>query len=687
MSKVDFQALFQSVPDLYIILSSDLTIVAVSDAYAKATMTKREEILGRGLFEIFPDNPQDPAADGVLNLRASLASVLKSRSAHAMPLQKYDIRKPNGSFEARYWSPLNSPVLNEQKEVEYIIHRVEDVTDIVRLQKEQEEKNKVETDLRLCIDEMQVKITKRSLELEKLNAQLEAKVEERTRSLAASEKKYRETLDNMLEGVQIIGFDWRYIYVNKALSKHAKYFKEELIGYTMMQKYPGIENTELFEVLKKCMKERIPQQLETEFLFPDGTSAWFELSIQPVPDGLFILSLEISSRRQAAEKLNRLNEELEQKVRQRTSQLTALNEELQGYIQRVKESEEKYRILFDSIDEGYCIIEMIFDEQQKPVDYRFLVINGAFERQTGLRDAVGRRMREFAPEHEAHWFETYGKIALTGESMRFENRAEQLKRWYDVYAFRFGDPRNMQVAILFNDITERKTTEEQLLAVNKELEAFSYSVSHDLRAPLRAISGFANILRKEYGQKLDGDATRLLGVVQDNAAKMGALIDDLLSFSRLGRKEIQKTTVEMKRLAENACEELNAAGLMNTRIQIGELCPVQADYTLMNQVFINLISNAIKYSSKSESPVVEISSEKVNGEAIYSVKDNGVGFDMKYAHKLFGVFQRLHRVDEFEGTGVGLAIVQRIIHKHGGKTWAQAEPGKGATFYFSLPAN
>jgi len=348
-------------------------------------------------------------------------------------------------------------------------------------------------------------------------------------------------------------------------------------------------------------------------------------------------------------------------------------------------AEEKYRILFDSIDEGFCLIEMIFNEQMKPVDYRFLEINAAFERQTGMQNATGKRMREFAPNHEEHWFEIYGKIALTGESIRFENRAEQLHRYYDVYAFRFGDPKNMQVGILFNDITQRKKTEEQLVAVNKELEAFSYSVAHDLRAPLRSVNGYAEMLKQDYQKGLDDDGKRIIESIQHNSSKMGQLIDDLLEFSRLGRKEIKLKTVNMGDLTRDVLSEINKLNSYKTEIITGNLPAVMGDYNLLYQVMVNLISNAIKYSSKKEKPVVQITSEAKPGEVTFSVKDNGAGFDMKYADKMFGVFQRLHTEREFEGTGIGLAIVSRIITKHRGKIWAEGKVNEGATFYFTLP--
>jgi len=225
----------------------------------------------------------------------------------------------------------------------------------------------------------------------------------------------------------------------------------------------------------------------------------------------------------------------------------------------------------------------------------------------------------------------------------------------------------------------------QLQSANLELESFSYSVSHDLRTPLRAVNGYAKILEEDYGDRLDDEGRRMLTVIQDNAKKMGVLIDDLLTFSRLGRKEVKKSVVNMTVLAENALAELNTAHQSEAVVEIGDLHPVIADATLMNQVWLNLLSNAIKYSSNNKKPDIKIGSERKDDELIYSISDNGVGFDMKYAGKLFGVFQRLHSSKEFEGTGVGLALVQRIITKQGGNIWAKGEINKGATFYFSLP--
>jgi PAS domain S-box-containing protein len=225
----------------------------------------------------------------------------------------------------------------------------------------------------------------------------------------------------------------------------------------------------------------------------------------------------------------------------------------------------------------------------------------------------------------------------------------------------------------------------QLELANKELESFSYSVSHDLRAPLRAVHGYARMLKETQENKTAPEANRLIDNIMLNAKKMGQLIDDLLTFSRLGRKELRMVKIQMNELVTNLCDELkNEQEFRNIEFRIKPLLCVQADPIAIKQVWCNLISNAIKYSKFKEKAIIEISSETKEDEIIYSIKDNGAGFDMRYANKLFGVFQRLHSEKEFEGTGVGLAIVQRIISKHGGSVWAESILNEESTFFFTL---
>lgn len=778
---LDYKLLFESVPGLYLILSPDLTIIDASTTYLNATLTKRKEITGRHLFEVFPDNPNESDATGELNLRASLATVIKTKKQHVMALQKYDVRQTNGVFIEKYWKPINTPVINNNNEIEFIIHSVEDVTEFVQIEnegKKQSEENlkilRELSDLQYAIDQslivsitdqkgiiqfvndsfckaskysreeligkshsvissgyhseefykdmwatinsgkiwrgeiknktktgeeywddttitpflnemgkpyqyLSIKIDiserknaeeelrktyefldtvlenipnmvfvkdikelrftllnkageellglpkneligkndydffpkeqadfftakdresiqknklinipkeeintgngkrylhtkkipvynskglpvcllgiseditdriKHEEEIKKINADLEQKVIERTQEIVRNEQKFKQRLDKMMEGVQIIDFNWKYVYVNEAVANQGRYKTNELIGYTMMEKYPGIENTEMFASLEMCMKERVSMFLENEFVYPDGSKAYFELSIQPVQEGIFILSMDISARKKAEQEIQKLNENLEIKVTERTAQLAS---------------------------------------------------------------------------------------------------------------------------------------------VNKELESFSYSVSHDLRAPLRAISGYTKILWEDYNEKIDDEGRRLMNVVMNNANKMGQLIDDLLAFSRLGKQSVVKTPINMTSLITSLAEELKEqSSKKEIEIEIKPLLNVHGDASMIKQVLINLISNAIKYSSKKEKSLIEIGSYKEKNASVFYIKDNGVGFDMKYKDKLFGVFQRLHSNAEFDGTGVGLALVNRIISKHDGKIWADAKINEGATFYFLLPNN
>ncbi len=233
---------------------------------------------------------------------------------------------------------------------------------------------------------------------------------------------------------------------------------------------------------------------------------------------------------------------------------------------------------------------------------------------------------------------------------------------------------------------ELQAKAKQLEESNQELESFSYSVSHDLRAPLRAIDGFALMMEEDYSGRLDAEGRRYLTVIRENTKRMGALVDDLLAFSRLGRQAVSKSPVNMEALVREVLDEaLRDHKGTPPLIQIEQLPTANADRGLLRQVWVNLISNALKYSSKSAQPIITVSGRRSSTECAYVIKDNGVGFSMDYVEKLFGVFQRLHRADEFEGTGVGLAIVHRIVSRHGGRIWAEGAINQGAVFSFALP--
>ncbi|MFN5869216.1 MAG: sensor histidine kinase, partial [Akkermansiaceae bacterium] len=263
------------------------------------------------------------------------------------------------------------------------------------------------------------------------------------------------------------------------------------------------------------------------------------------------------------------------------------------------------------------------------------------------------------------------------------------------------DGKPVQFITIRTDISERKHAEERisklnsaleiraaaLETANKELDSFTYSVSHDLRAPLRAIDGFSHMVIKDHAGQLDDEGCRKLNVIRNEAHRMQLLIDDLLAFSRLGRQPINSILIDMETMAKDVFDELSAQyPERKLRLHLQKLPPALGSESLIRQVWINLISNAIKFTRDREIGEIEIGAQDGGDSGqIYSIKDNGVGFDMRHANKLFGVFQRLHNQEEFSGTGVGLALVQRIIIRHGGLVWAEAKIDHGATFYFSLP--
>lgn len=387
-------------------------------------------------------------------------------------------------------------------------------------------------------------------------------------------------------------------------------------------------------------------------------------------------------RTEAEEKSIELNKKLELLVNERTTELRNKTSELKNTLDRLTDG-------FISLDK----------------DFRYIFANKKIEEITGISpDAlIGKNVWDVFPD--AVGSETYNAI---NEAMKTQHYVcttdyyEPLNFWQENHIY----PSPEGISVFVRDISAQRRAEKDLKTlneelekrvdqrtrelelVNQELESFSYSISHDLRAPLRAINGYTLILREDYSQYLDSEGIRLLGVVTANAKRMGNLIDDLLAFSRLGRKEISKDDISMNNLVEKVIDSLkHNYSHKNIDIKVGKLPDVPGDFSMIMQVWSNLIDNAFKYSSKNQNIKIEINAVQKDDEAIYSIKDNGAGFDMQYTDKLFGVFQRLHREDEFAGTGVGLALVKKIIIKHGGRIKAEAKVNEGAKFTFTLPKN
>jgi PAS domain S-box-containing protein len=366
------------------------------------------------------------------------------------------------------------------------------------------------------------------------------------------------------------------------------------------------------------------------------------------------------------------------------------------------DSELRYRRLFEAARDGILILDA---ETGMVVDVNpFLIEMLGFSREQFLYKRI--------------WEQVFCKYIFPDQAS-FEELREKKYIRYDDKPMETIDRRRIEVEFVGNvyevdshkvmqcnicDISQRKLAEKELFSLNaqlelrvlertsslelanKELESFSYSVSHDLRAPLRAINGYAKILQEDTVGKLDEDGMHSLNAIMNNSKKMGALIEDLLAFSRLGRNEIKTSEINMTVLVKSVREEEIHRNTKEVAFKIFELLPAKGQQELIKQVWVNLISNAIKFSKYKPKPNIEIGSYLKGNLVVYYIKDNGAGFDMQYYNKLFGVFQRLHTQGEFEGTGIGLAIVQKIIVRNNGTVWAESKLNEGACFYFSLPA-
>jgi PAS domain S-box-containing protein len=372
----------------------------------------------------------------------------------------------------------------------------------------------------------------------------------------------------------------------------------------------------------------------------------------------------------------------------------------------LRESEELFRTAFETAAIGIALVNM---------DGHFLSVNTTFSRMLGYSKAELEKMSFNDITYSGGVVPsslTLDKLLLGEQNVGvFEKRYLHKNGeiiWVNISsAIVKKSTGNRQYLVTYvQDITKRKRIEEEirrlnesleqrvkqrtseLFEANRELESFSYSVSHDLRAPLRAIMGFAGILLEDYHDKLDEEGVRLCNTIQSSSMQMNRLIDDLLAFSQLGKSNEAHSEVDMETLVKSVVDELTfTADQSKPSIVISKIPPAYGNHSLLKQVWINLISNAIKYSSKKKFPVIEIGCKNDDSEIAYFVKDNGIGFDMQYVEKLFHAFQRLHNRKDYEGTGVGLAIVNHIIQRHGGRVWVEAEVEKGATFYFSLPEN
>lgn len=497
-------------------------------------------------------------------------------------------------------------------------------------------------------------------------------------AIRESEEKYRTLINSSIDGILILKNELIQ-FVNNVLIKLSGYTERELLGKPFINFIsPKDRKMVMKNYEKRKYSEEVPLGYEINVLLKNGKELPVEINSNIFE--YFGEKAEIVFLRDITERI-----EAQKEILLKSQELSSI---------------------YNTVGDVIFLIQVEGDNK-----YRFRSVNKAFSDVTGLDTSMieGKLVNEVIPEPSL-------SMVLQNYINSIEKRS--IVKWEETTQYPTGlKIGEVSVAPVFDfegncthlvgsvhDITERKIIEDkinklnleleerviirtqQLEESNKELEAFSYSVSHDLRAPLRAITGFSKLLKEDYYNLLDEEGKEYLIDIMNNSERMANLIDDLLKLSRLGRKILDKTEINMKDLFVSIFEE-EKENTVNKNIifSISELPVIFGDYSLIKQVVINLISNAIKYTSKNPTPEIEVDFKHEGNEVIYFIKDNGIGFNMKYVHKLFGVFQRLHNIEEFEGTGVGLAIVQRIINKHNGRVWGESENDKGAVFYFSLP--
>ena len=493
-------------------------------------------------------------------------------------------------------------------------------------------------------------------------------------ALRESEKLFRATFNQAAVGIAHTGLNGRWLRVNQKFCEILGYSEEELMGLDIRAITHPDDLATSATYLQLLLDGKLENySLEKRYLRKDGSTVWVNITVSMVHDrygrNLFHVGVveDITARKKTEADL--------------------------------RESEKRYRSLFENMLEGFAYCKMLFDHQGSPEDFIFIDVNSAFIRLTGLADVVDKKATEAIPGiKEAHpeLFEVYGRVASTGIPETFEIEFEPLGIWLFVTAYSMQ--REYFVAV-FDNITERKRAAEEIEILNtdlaaravdlenanRELEAFSYSASHDLRKPLTIINGYCQVIQELCGIRLDEQCRQYLQEIYDGTMRMNELIDSLLKFSCVTRNELHRETVDLSGIAKAVAAELGLTEPGRRVIfQIAEGMYATGDKNLLRAVLENLLGNAWKYTSVREKAVIEFGVTDIDGKRAWFVRDNGTGFAMADADKLFLPFQRLAGTEDLEGHGIGLATVERIIRRHGGKIWAEGEPGTGATFWFTL---
>ena len=799
---LDFELLFGASPDILLVLLPDApryTMVAATRARFAATHTAAET-LGRGLFDLFPDNPDDPGASGAANLRASLERVLATRAPDAMAVQKYDIRGADGTFQSKYWSPKNVPVLGPGGEVRYILHRVEDVTELVRAGEEgnllrgrsQEMEREVvarSRELSAAIGELR-EANRKLGELDRAKTAFFSNVSHEFRTpltlmlgpledaLAAADDplgpRQRERIalahDNALRLLKLVNalLDFSRLEAGRLSACFAP-LDAAVFTAELAQMFRSALDRAGLELVVDCpplsapvwvdreMWEKIVSNLiSNAFKFTHQGTVTVrarerrdDLLVEVADTGVGIPEAELPRLferfHRVAETRGRAHEGsgiglslVKELVQLHGGTVAVASEVGKGSTFSVAIPKGHVHLPEDSVSQqlaepGHGLVAaahateagrwgsaatsaptetksgarvLIVDDSADLRAYMTGLLEGEYEVATvadgaAAMEAIRRRppdlvlsdvmmpvldgvglLRMLRAEPATESLPVILLSARAGE----EAAVEGLAAGADDYILKPFSARELlaRVRTHVQLARARRAFTDKLTRVNRELDSFSYSVSHDLRAPLRAIDGFSQALAEDCGEILDEKGRSYLQRIRAGAKKMGELIEDLLPLARVSRVELHTGPVDLSLLAQEVVADLRAAE--PSRKVVVEIAPglrVEGDRALVKVVLVNLIGNAWKFTSRTEGARIDVG--RAPGPSAFFVRDNGAGFDMKFADRLFAPFQRLHAQTEFEGTGVGLATVRRIAERHDGRVWVESASGKGACFFLELP--
>ena len=495
--------------------------------------------------------------------------------------------------------------------------------------------------------------------------------EQATARLREGDLRYRSYVDSAPDGVFVTDEHGRYLEVNPAACATIGASREELLGMSV----PDLLFPEDREAGGRDFQRVVLEgasSSDLRYVRKDGAVRWWSVAaVRLSPTRFLGFTRDITETKEMEEALKR--------------------------------SEQRLKSLFEGMTEGVVYQELVYGPDGSAADYRILAVNPAYSKLLGFPAdmAVGKLASELYGLKPLPYLRPYAQVVATGEPRQFEAYYPAQDKHFHLSALSLQQDR---FAVIILDITDRKRAEDQvrhlnadlerqvqertarLEAANREMEAFSYSVAHDLRSPLRAIDGFSHALVEDYGERLDGEGLRYLGRVRHGIQHMGMLIEDLLKLSRVSQTGLDRVALDLGAVAEQILGKLaQQDGGRQVQMVVAPGLKATGDLRLLTIALENLLGNAWKFTRKKSGARVEFGSRLLDGEPVFYVQDNGAGFEMVYADKLFTAFQRLHGPDEYEGSGIGLAIVERIIHRHGGRVWAEAETGQGATFYFSLP--